>query len=358
MINHRGPEFSRLFADLLDGLRRVFMTRNTVLAFSSSGTGGLEAAVVNLCSPGDTVIAVSSGWFGERFADIAAAFGVNVVRVAAPWGQAVAPDAVRAALAQHADARAVLVAQSETSTGVRQEVKGIAALVRETSALLVVDGISSVGAMELRADDWGVDVVIAGSQKALMAPPGLALVSVSERAWQAAARATLPKFYWSFDRMRKEIGESGAGTPFTPAISVVYALHAGVRRLEAEGIEAAFARHRRTARAVRAGLGALGLQIVPREEDASETVTAVRLPEGVDAQTFLARLRTEHGVVLAGGMGQFRGTIFRFGHLGWVPQDAILAGLRAIEAVLPEFGIRPIRSAETAALESLAAAPA
>jgi aspartate aminotransferase-like enzyme len=358
MVNHRGPEFSRMFAGLLAGLRRVFMTRNTVVAFASSGTGGLEAAVVNVCSPGDTVIAVCSGWFGERFADIAATFGVNVVRVTAPWGQVVDPAEVRAALAQHPTARAVLVAQSETSTGVRQEVKAIAGFVRETPALMVVDAISSVAAMELRTDEWGVDVVVAGSQKALMAPPGLALASVSERGWQAAAGARIPKFYWSFDRMRKLIGETEALTPFTPAISIINALDVGVRRIEAEGLQATFARHRRTAQAVRAGIRALGLQIVPKEEDASETVTAVRLPEGVDAGAFLGRLRTGHGVVFAGGMGQFQGKIFRFGHLGWVTQDAVLAGLRAVEAVLPELGVSLGGGAEAAALEILTGAPA
>jgi aspartate aminotransferase-like enzyme len=357
MVNHRGPEFGRLFAETLAGLRRIFMTGHEVIAQTSSGTGGLEAAIINVCSPGDTVIAVSSGWFGERFGAIAEAFGVHVVWVTAPWGQVVEPDAVRAVLAQTPHARAVLVAQSETSTGVRQDVEHIASFVRETPALMVVDGISSVGAMELRTDEWGVDVVVAGSQKALMAPPGLALISVSPKAWEAVAASRTPKFYWSFERMRKELGETEATTPFTPAISVIHALHAGVGRINTEGLQACFARHRRTARAVRAGIRALGLDILPREEDASETVTAVRLPETVDARVFLTRLRDEHGVVLGGGMGQLQGKIFRFGHLGWAPPDAILAGLRALEAVLPEFGIDRVKGAEAAAQEILAGAP-
>jgi aspartate aminotransferase-like enzyme len=358
MVNHRGPEFGRLLAELLDGLREVFMTRAPILPFASSGTGGLEAAIVNLCSPGDVVIAVSSGWFGERFADIAEAFGVRVVRVRAPWGQVVDPEAVRAALARHPQARAVLVAHSETSTGVRQDVEAIASFVRETPTLLVVDGISSVGAMELCTDAWGVDVVIAASQKALMAPPGLSLVSVSAKAWQAVASSRLPKFYWSFDRMRRDLGEGEAFTPYTPAISVIHALHASVRLLLTEGAEARFARHRRAARAVRAGVRALGLRVVPREEDASETVTAVWLPPGADAKAFLDRLRADHGVVFGGGMGEFQGKIFRFGHLGWVTDEAILAGLAALEAVLPAFGVRAGSGAQVAARAVLVGAPA
>lgn len=358
MVNHRGPEFGRLLAETLEGLRRIAMTRGAILPFASSGTGGLEAAIVNLCSPGDTVIAVCSGWFGDRFADIAEAFGVNVVRVSAPWGQAADPEAVRSALRGDPEARAVLVAQSETSTGARNDVAAIAAIVRETPALMVVDAISSLGAMELRTDEWGVDVVIAGSQKGLMAPPGLALISVSDKAWQAVASSRLPKFYWAFERVRRDLGTTEAFTPFTPAISVIHALREGVRLIEAEGVEAVFDRHRRTAGAVRAGVRALGLRVVPKEEDAGETVTAVWLPNGVDAKAFLGKLRTEHGIVLAGGMGQFQGKIFRFGHLGWVPDDAVLAGLRALETVLPQVGVPAGKGAEAAAREVLDAAPA
>lgn len=358
MVNHRGPEFGQLLAAMLNGLRRVAMTRSTILPFSASGTGGLEAAIVNLCSPDDVVIAVCTGWFGERFAAIAEAFGVTTVRVSVPWGQAVDPEAVRAALRSTPEARAVLVAQSETSTGARNDVAAIAAFVRETPTLMVVDAVSSLGAMELRTDEWGVDVVIAGSQKGLMAPPGLALLAVSDKAWQAVTHSRLPKFYWGFERMRKNLGTSEASTPFTPAISVIYALREGVRRIEAEGVEAVFARHRRIAGAVRAGVRALGLRIVPREVDAAETVTAVWMPDGVDAKAFLEKLRTEHGVVLAGGMGQFQGRIFRFGHLGWVTDEAVLAGLRALEAVLPRFGVPAGGGAEAAAREVLASVPA
>lgn len=358
MVNHRDPEFGRLLAGTLDALRRIFQTRNTILPFVASGTGGLEAAIANLCSPGDTVVAVCAGAFGDRFAAIAEAYGVTVIRVEVPWGKAADPNAVRDALRNTPQARALLVTHNETSTGVHNDLAAIVEAARESPALIVVDAVSSVGAIDLRTDEWGLDVVITGSQKALMAPPGLALISVSERAWEAAKTARLPKFYWSFERLRTELGETEAYTPFTPAIGILYALAAGVKLVEAEGLQARFARHRRTARAVRAGVRALGLRVVPDDADASETVTAVWLPEGVEAKALLTKLRTEHGVVLSGGPGQLRGKIFRFGHLGWVPDEAVLAGLRALEIVLPQVGGPVGRGAEATAKEILAGAPA
>ncbi len=358
MVNHRDPEFGRLLADTLGALRRIFQTGNTILPFVSSGTGGLEAAIANLCSPGDTVVCVCAGAFGDRFAAIAEAYGVTVIRVKVPWGKAADPKPVRDALLAAPHARALLVTHNETSTGVRNDLAAIAEAARESGALIVVDAVSSVGAIDLRADEWGLDVVITGSQKALMAPPGLALLSVSERAWEATKTARLPRFYWSFERLRTELGETEAYTPFTPAIGLLFALSAGVKLVETEGLQARFTRHRRTARAVRAGVRALGLRVVPDDADASETVSAVWLPDGVEAKALLAKLRTEHGVVLSGGQGSLRGKIFRFGHLGWVPDEAVLAGLRALEIVLPQVGGPAGKGAEAAAREILAGAPA
>ncbi|MDR7482249.1 MAG: alanine--glyoxylate aminotransferase family protein [Armatimonadota bacterium] len=358
MVNHRDAEFGRLLAETLEALRRVFLTRQPVIPFAASGTGGLEAALVNLCSPGDDVVGICAGVFGDRFAAIAEAFGLRVRRLEVPWGQAVDPDTVRAALRGTPRARALLVTHNETSTGVRQDLRAIAEAARGHDVLLVVDAVSSLGAVELRADAWGLDVVITGSQKALMAPPGLALISVSDRALAAMRTARLPRFYWSFERMLAELGEAEAYTPFTPAIATIYALHEGLRLVEAEGLEARWARHRRTARAVRAGVRALGLRVVPDEAVASETVTAVWLPQGVEAGALLGRLRVEHGVTLSGGQGQFRGKIVRFGHLGWVPDDAVLAGLAALETVLPQVGGPAGRGATAAAREVLAATPA
>jgi aspartate aminotransferase-like enzyme len=358
MVNHRDPEFGRLLAETLAALKRVFQTRNPILPFTSSGTGGLEAALVNLCSPGDTVVVVVGGAFGERFAAISEALGLAVVRVEVPWGKAADPGAVRDALRRTPQARALLLTHNETSTGVRNDLEALASVARDFPALTLVDAVSSLGAIDLRTDDWGIDVVITGSQKALMAPPGLSLLSVSDRAWEASKTARLPKFYWSFDRLRPELGEDEAYTPYTPAISVLYALNTGVRLVEAEGLQARFARHRRTARAVRAGIRALGLRIIPDEADASETVTAIWLPDGVDGKVLLERLHKDHGVVLSGGPGKLRGKIFRFGHLGYVPDDGVLAGLRALEIVLPKVGGPAGKGAEAAAREILTRAPA
>jgi aspartate aminotransferase-like enzyme len=358
MLNHRGPEFGKILAEALAALRRVFMTRHTIIPFASSGTGGLEATIVNVCSAGDTVIAVVGGNFGDRFAAIAEAFGVNVVRVDVPWGEAVDPEAVRAALRRVPHAKAVLTTQSETSTGVRHDVRAIASFVRETPALMVVDAVSSLGAIELRTDEWGIDVVVTGSQKALMAPPGLALISVSDRAWAAAKSATLPKYYWSFERMKADLGETSASTPFTPAMSVVFALQAGLKLLEAEGIERRFERHRQVAAAVRAGVASLGLKLLPKEEHSSETVTAFWPPDGVAPNAILDAMRVKHNVVIAGGVGKFAGKILRFGHLGWIEDDAILVGLRALEAELTAAGAGARRGAEAAAREVLVGTPA
>jgi aspartate aminotransferase-like enzyme len=359
MVNHRDPDFGRMLAGILAALRRIFQTRaNTILPFAASGTGGLEAALVNVCSPGDRIVAACGGAFGDRYAAIAEAFGLQVSRIDVPWGKTVDPDAVHSALRAAPGARALLITHNETSTGVRNDLAAVAAAAREFPVLVIVDAISSLGAIDLRMDEWGLDVVITGSQKALMAPPGLALLSVSERTWDAVKTARLPRFYWSFDRLRTELGETEAYTPFTPAIGTLFALDAGLRLVEAEGLQERFARHRRTAQAVRAGIRALGLRLVPDEPDASETVTAVWLPEGVEGKVLLDTLRAEHGVVLSGGPGKLRGKIFRFGHLGYVTDMSVLAGLRALESVLPKVGGPTGRGAEAAAREILAGAPA
>ncbi len=338
MINHRGEDFGRMLAQVLTGLQQIFQTASPVLPFSVSGTGGLEAAIVNVLSPGDPVLALSCGVFGDRFAAIAQAFGADVVKVETEWGRRIDPDAVADALRRHRGIKAVLLTHNETSTGVTNDVRAIAEAVRPSGALLLVDAVSSLGAIELRADAWGLDVVVTGSQKALMGPPGMVFVSVSPRAWEAVKTSRMPRMYFSFERAREQLTGEGAYTPFTPAIPVVYALQVSVAIILREGLAARFAHHQRLARATREGVTALGLDLFPHVQWASDTVTAVRVPDGMDAKGLLRRLRTEYNVILAGGQGRLEGKIVRIGHMGFVQEQQIVAALEALEATLAQLG--------------------
>lgn len=334
MVDHRGEGFGRMLHEVLDGLRQIFQTRASVLPFAASGTGGLEAAVVNVLSPGDRVLALICGAFGERFAEVARAFGAEVIPVEARWGSAVEPDRVADVLRRHDGIRAVLVTHNETSTGVTNPLAELAEVVRSSGALLLVDAVSSLGALELRTDEWGLDVVVAGSQKALMGPPGAVFVSVSGRAWDAASRSRTPRMYFSFERARAALGDGVAFTPFTPPIPVITALRVSVAMILEEGLPARIARHRRLAQFVRTGVVALGLDLLAEAAYASDTVTAVRVPAGVDGKLLLRRLRAEHGVVLAGGQGPLEGAIVRIGHMGHVQEREITAALEALGQVL------------------------
>ncbi len=331
MINHRGPRFRALLAAVTAGLQHVLQTENEVLVLTGSGTGGLEAAIVNLVCPGDRVLAVTVGAFGDRFAGIARAFGAQVTAVAAPWGRAADPLTLEEALARTPDARLVLVTHNETSTGVTNDLRTLAEVVGVRRSgdypLLVVDAISSSGAIPLPADAWGCDVVISGSQKAWMAPPGLAMLSVGPRAWAAMERATCPRYYWDL-RTARSAAERGE-TPWTPAVSALQGLRASLELMRAEGLEAIYARHRRVAHQMREGARALGYELFADPAHASNTVTALRVPEGIDGAALLRRVR-EQGVELAGGQGALKGRVIRVGHLGYVDTadvDRVLAAL-------------------------------
>ena len=335
IINHRGPEFAAMLREITARLKEIFRTKNDVFILTSSGTGGLEAAIANLISPGDKVLAASAGFFGDRLAAIAEAFGAEVTKLDFPWGRAVDATALRRRLKVERGFKLVLVVHNETSTGVANDLAAIAEAVRslgDDRPLLLVDAVSSLGAIELRTDEWGCDAVVTGSQKALMAPPGLALVSLSERAWRAAEGAKAPRFYWDF-RKAREYAQKGQ-TPFTPAISTLYGLREALRLITEEGLDNVIARHRRIGRYTREGIKALGLRLFADEAHASDTVTAVRVPEGMDADRLLARLREEHGVVLGGGQGPLRGKIFRIGHMGYVSEEDIEGVLEALRKVL------------------------
>jgi aspartate aminotransferase-like enzyme len=340
MMDHRGAEFGRILRDVLAGVAQIFQTTSSVLMFAASGTGGLEAAVVNVLSPGDRVLALSCGMFGERFAAVARSLGAEVIIEEAPWGRGIDPQQVTDALRRHARVRAVLVTHNETSTGVTNDLRGIADAVRGSGALLLVDAVSSLGAIDLRADDWGLDVVVTGSQKALMGPPGAVFISVSPTAWEAARVAQMPKHYFSFAMARDQLTSDAAYTPFTPAIPVVYALAVSIPMILREGLPARFAHHRRLAGITRAGVQALGLELFAQPQWASETVTAVRVPAGIDGKDLRARLLRQFGVAVAGGQGALDGRIFRIGHMGYVAEAQIVDALAGLERVLSELGHR------------------
>lgn len=339
MVNHRGPEFHQMLTDVTEDLKKVFQTRNDVLLLTGSGTGGLEAAVVNTLSPGDKVLSVSIGVFGDRFASIAKAFGADVANLKVEWGKAADPDAVKKAIKENPGIKAVLVTHNETSTGVTNDLAAISKVVKDAGKLLIVDAISSMSSINLPVDKWGCDVVISGSQKGWMVPPGMAMVSVSEGAWKAHAAAKMPRFYWDFTRAKKNYDEKKEN-PWTPAISIVFALTVSLKMMLKEGIDNIFDRHARVAEMTRDGIKKLGLPLFAEESHASNTVTAVGIPEGLDGKKLRQVLREEYKVVLAGGQQTLDGKIFRIGHLGMVNEKDIKEILAAIQKTLPVAGFK------------------
>jgi aspartate aminotransferase-like enzyme len=346
MINHRGPEFQELLVRASAAMRPWFGTQQEVMILTSSGTGGLESAVVSFLSAGDAVLAVSIGNFGERFARIADIYGADVTLLEVEWGQAADPDSVRESIramaAEGRSPRAVLLTFNETSTGVTNPVAQLAAAIREVApeTLIVVDGVSGIGAMPFQMDAWDLDVVVTGSQKAWMIPPGLAMVAASERAWAAAATATMPRFYFDLARHREVLPKGQ--TPWTPAVGLVFQLEAALTLMEAEGMEAVFARHAACGAASRAGLQALGFQLFADPGHASDSVTSAHVPDGVEWSAVSKELQAR-GLVLAGGQGKLKGKVFRVGHLGDVSVDDIVRALEVLEEGATAAGVPVIR---------------
>jgi aspartate aminotransferase-like enzyme len=351
VIHHRGPDFRLIYRECLDRLQAVCRTEHDVLLFTSSGTGAFESAVANLIAPGDRALVVSAGNFGERWASMASAFGADLVHLRYEWGETPDPDDLRASLAEAGGAKAVFLTHSETSTGVVCDVQALAAAAKEGGALAVVDAVSSLGAVPLETDAWGIDVVVSGSQKALMTPPGLAFASVSPAALGASIGGGATRFVFDWERTRA--GQEILDAPFTPAVSLVRALNVAVGLLLAEGLEAAFERHIRLGRACREGAKAMGLELFSPDEDRSAVVTAIKVPDGIDAADLLLTLRDRFGVQLIGGQGVLKGKIFRVGHVGWFDIFDITTALAAVELVLAEAGAEIERGAAvTAALEA------
>ena len=333
MINHRGGEFGKILNSITGKLKRAFQTKGDVFLLTGSGTGGLEAAIVNTLSPGDKVLSLSNGFFGERFAEIAEEYGAEVIHLDFEWGKAVDLDAVEKALKAYGDIKAVLAIHNETSTGVTNNLKEISAIVKKFDKLLLVDAISSLGCINLPTDDWHCDVVVTASQKGWMVPPGLAMVSVSEKAWQAHIQAKMPRYYWDFSKA-KDFLQKGQ-TPWTPAISVFYALDVTLDLMLSEGLDNIFARHARVAQTARNGVKSLGLSLFPDEKYASNTVTAVNAADKIDVPKLIQMLREEYEVIIAGGQEKLSGKIFRIGHLGLVYEDDIKSVLEALNKALP-----------------------
>ena len=348
MIDHRGPEFATILAEITAGAKRVFKTENDLLLLTSSGTGGLESAVANLVSPGDEVVVALCGNFGERFAALAAAYGADVVRLEFEWGQPVDPDDLSVVLERHPKARLLLLTHNETSTGLTNPLRELAGAGRNADRIVVVDGVSSISSIAIETDAWGIDVAVSGSQKGWMAPPGFALVSVSERAWAQQVKARSPRFYFDW-KEAKAWAEKGM-TPFTPAVSVAFAMQEGLRMLEEEGLENVYQRHARLARATQAGLEALGFQLFARDGYRSHTVTSALPPPGLDVNALRKLLDARYGVVIAGGQGKMTGKMVRVGHLGAVAEGDVVQVIWAIEQALEELDIAPADGRGVAAI--------
>ena len=357
IVHHRSPDFRPTYRQVLDRLKDVYRTQGEVLLYTASGTAGLESVVANLTSPGDCVVAVSAGYFGERWADIARAYGCEVEHIAYEWGETPSADDLAARLAEMGGASIVLVTQSETSTGVVCDVRAFAMAAKEAGALIAVDAISSLGAVPCETDEWGLDSVVSGSQKALMSPPGLMAVSVSDTAWKAGERAAAPRFYLDWERTR--VAQESLDAAFTPAVSIVMGLNVALGMILERGLEAAFEEHVRLGRACREGVKAMGLELFSPDDDSSAVVTTVRVPEQVDGSQLLLDLRDRFGITLAPGQGPLKGKVFRVGHLGYYDVFDITTALAGIELALAEAGADIERGiAVTRALETYEHQPA
>jgi aspartate aminotransferase-like enzyme len=335
VVYHRTPEARQVLAEVLEDLQYVFQTKHSIMPLTSSGTGGLEAAVVNCLPPGSKAICLIAGRFGERWKSICKAFGVEAVTVSVPYGQAVEPEQLTKALAEHPDAAAVCSTLSETSTGVGHDIAAFGRLTAATPAIHLVDAISGLGAMECRTDAWNIDICVTGSQKALMLPPGLAFLSVSDKAWQRIEKNPAPRtFYFDLKKTRAAL-ETG-DTPYTMAHTLIQALRVSLKRIRAEGMENIWARQARTAAAARAGIQAMGLELFASRP--ADGLTVAKVPAGIDGVKLLAKLEKQYGLKLAGGQDQLKGKIFRLAHMGYIDQFDVLAALSGIELVLLEMG--------------------
>ncbi|GAW93638.1 pyridoxal-phosphate-dependent aminotransferase family protein [Calderihabitans maritimus] len=356
MINHRGPAFKEILEEVTPQIQKIMETKNDVFILTASGTGGMEAAVANFTSPGDKVLVASIGSFGERFKKICERYGTVVDFIDFPWGTAIDPEVIREKLNKDKkrEIKAIFLQHNETSTGVINDLKAVSEARGEHPALLIVDAVSGLAAGELKTDAWNLDVVISGSQKAFMIPPGLAMISVSQRAWEVAQKSTNPVFYFDLKQYKEFL--SKGQTPWTPAISLFYALKESLQLMLEEGLDNILKRHRLHRDMVRAGVKAIGLELLASDEVASPAVTAVIAPEGIQVNAIRSLMQNKYNVALAGGQGKLKNKIFRIGHLGYVKPTDIFAALASLELVLTELGLKVdlgvgVRAAQRVLLE-------
>jgi len=339
MINHRGAEFHGMLTAVTNNLKAIFQTKNDMLILTGSGTGGMEAATVNMLSPGDKVLSVSIGVFGDRFASILAAFGTNVVKLSFEMGKAADPEVVRKSLKDNPDIKAVVITQNETSTGVTNDVQALAKVIKEFDKLIIMDGISGLGSINCPVDEWGIDIAIGGSQKGWMAPPGMAFVSVSPKAWEYYAKAKMSRFYWDLGKAKQFLAKEE--NPWTPAVNIIYALTVSLDMLMKEGLQNVFDRHAKIGKLCRESAKAMGLKtVVTDDKYASNTVTSIYLPTGIDYKAMSKNMRDEFKITITGGQGALDGKIFRIGHLGYVSEQDIKECWQALGVILPKMGYK------------------
>ncbi len=335
MTNHRGKEFAQVLKNVTEKMKSVYLTKSDVILLTASGSGGMESAVVNFLSPSDKAVFCVTGAFGDRWAKMAQVYGADVIRIEIPIGEGVTPEILEDTLKKNPGIKAVYITHNETSTAITNDLSKVGEIVHRYGAIVAVDAVSSLGAIELRMDEWQLDVVVTASQKALMTPPGLAFVAVSERAWELHKSAKMPRFYFDLGTAKK-MAESGE-TPFTPAVSQVFAIDTALDILLSEGLVNSWKRHKILGKAVREGVKALNLKLLAKEEFASNAVTGVYPPEGIPADELRRRVK-EKGVILAGGQGSLKGKIFRIGHIGYILDTDIIVTLSIIGRTLKEMG--------------------
>jgi len=351
IIHHRTPQFQAVLKEAHEGLKYIFQTRNEVFILASSGTGGMESAVSNFFSPGDTVITVEAGKFGERWTEICQAYGINCEVIKVEWGQAVNPQDIETKLKSAGGRiKGVFTTLCETSTGAAADIRAIGGVVKTTEAILIVDAISGLGAIDLRSDEWNCDLVVSGSQKGLMLPPGLGFISVSQKAWKLAENSKCPKYY--FDLRAAKKAYASTDTTWTPAIGLIIALNEAIKMMKFEGLEKIFSWHHKMAEAVRAAVKSLGLELFAPGAS-SEVVTAVKVPAGIDGEKLVKTMRDTYGVTIAGGQAEMKGRIFRFAHMGYIGEFDIITGISCLEKVLFQMGYKFELGAGVAAAEKV-----